>query len=179
MSADESKSYDRIMLRLNQTLFDSLSRLASNHHRSFNGELSAAFASWIFERDTLTLMKDRLLASAGEDIILSVHGQVQSFDLRTGTEKDSCKFPVRLREDLALSLREAYSEANEGCDDALSLNAYMKMVLSWWVSHSFQVEACSKAIYRDYKDGGFSSQPIRDSMGFRVFTLPSYAPRCA
>tara|TARA_R110002124_G_scaffold128157_9_gene288605 strand:+ start:12452 stop:12943 length:492 start_codon:yes stop_codon:yes gene_type:complete len=138
------------MLRLSQELYDAASDLADQHNRSLNGEICTSFSKWLYEHDALMLVKDRLLATTTEDTILSILRRTPSFEIGTEVERDTCTCPVRLKEDVGRALRRAHTSFKAGADGFLSLNAFMKMVLAWWISYSFQVSECSKALYNNF-----------------------------
>lgn len=159
MSVSEDKRPGRVMLRLNQELYDAIAEQADQHNRSLNGEICTSFNKWIHERDLLMLVKDRLLATAGEDTIMHIHQSTPSFDLNADGERDTCKFPVRIKDQLSEDLREAHKLYKSEAQSFVSLNAFMKMMLSWWISYSFQVSECSLALYRSFTQS--NSHPRR------------------
>ncbi len=151
MPSTDDKRQERLVLRLNQELHDALSRQADTHNRSVNGEICMAVQKWLYERDSLVLVNDRLLATASADTVASIKRRTPIFDLATDGDQDICKVPVRMKEEISFDMREAHATFKKGAEGFVSLNAFMKMMVAWWICYNFQAEECAKAIYQDFK----------------------------
>lgn len=151
MSFTDTKEKDRLIFRVPPSLYAAISSLADSANRSLNGEICTAVDKWLYERDELVLIKDRLLASASADAIDAIRLSTPSF-LQVAPSKDErCKTTVRFKETVEADLRVAW-EGYKLSHGQTSLNTFLQVVVSWWLMYSFQVAECAKAIHREFKN---------------------------
>lgn len=140
---------ERVIFRVNPSFYAAISEHADLANRSVNGEICTAVDKWLYERDSMLLVKDRLLASASEQTITQVRKATPSFLIEPDTIADSCKTTVRLKNSVAGDLRAAWDEHKKQAG-RVSLNTFLKIVVAWWLTYSFQLSECTKAIHRDF-----------------------------
>lgn len=145
------KQKDRLVFRVQPSLYAAISGLADSANRSVNGEICTAVDKWLYERDELVLIKDRLLASASAASIDAIRHSTPSFLHDAEAKDERCKTNVRFKEAVDTDLRAAWKGYKQS-HGQVSLNAFLQIVVSWWVMYSFQVAACAKAIHREFKN---------------------------
>ena len=151
MSLTDTKQKDRIVFRVPPSLYAAISGLADSANRSLNGEICTAVDKWLYERDELVVIKDRLLASASADAIDAIRQSTPSFLKVADTKDERCKTTVRFKENVDADLRVA-REGYKVSHGHISLNTFLQIVVSWWLMYSFQVAECGKAIHREFKN---------------------------
>lgn len=149
MSSQDNKQKDRLVFRVNPSLYAALSDLADSANRSVNGEICTAVDKWLYERDELVLIKDRLLASASAEAIDAIRHATPSYLLNCDSKDDRCKTSVRFKDRVDTDLREAW-EQHKTSHGQVSLNTFLQIVVSWWLMYSFQVAQCAKAIHQEF-----------------------------
>lgn len=152
MSQVDDKRQDRVILRVNPTFYSAISELASSENRSVNSEICTAVDKWLYERDSMILVKDRLLASASAETIIMIRKATPAYLITPVAEGDTCKVPVRFKESVNSDLRAAWARYKAEATRFISLNTFLKIVVSWWLSYQYQLSACVKAIHQDFKN---------------------------
>jgi hypothetical protein len=173
MSDLDAKLPERVIFRLNHSLYAAISELADSANRSVNGEICTAVDKWLYHRDSLVLMKDRLLASASAETINDIRRDTPCYIITPEAEGDACKTTVRFKESASIDLRAEW-DRQKAATGRMSLNSFLKIVVSWWVSFSFQLTACAKAIHIDFQN---SIRPTRPSamIPAQIFGSIAYA----
>lgn len=151
MALQETKQKDRLVFRVNPSLYAAISDLADTANRSVNGEICTAVDKWLYERDELVLIKDRLLASASAEAIDAIRQATPSYLLNVESKDDRCKTSVRFKDHVDTDLREAW-EQHKTNNGQVSLNTFLQIVVSWWLMYSFQIAQCAKAIHREFRN---------------------------
>jgi len=159
MAEQDGKQPDRFVFRVNPSLYAAIVELAEAANRSVNGEICTAVEKWLYERDSLVVIKDRLLASASIETIDRIREATPLGLFNADAESERCKTNVRLKEFVESDLRSAW-EQHKAEVGPLSLNSFLKNVVHWWVTYSYQIAECAKAIHRDFKN---SFRPNRTS----------------
>jgi hypothetical protein len=159
MSDLDAKLPGRVIFRLNPSLLAAITELADEANRSVNGEICTAVDKWLYHRDSLVLMKDRLLASASAQTIDDIRKATPCYTISSEIEGEDVKTSVRFKESVAADLRGEWVR-QKSATGRLSLNSFLKIVVAWWVSYSFQLAACAKAIHKDFEN---STRPTRPS----------------
>ena len=149
MSDLDAKMPERVIFRVNQAFYTAITDLADSANRSVNGEICTAVDKWLYERESLLLVKDRLLASASEETIGQIRKDTPRYLITPETVTDNCKTTVRFKESVSSDLRAAW-ERHKNNTGPVSLNSFMKIVVAWWLTYSFQLAVCSKALHRDF-----------------------------
>lgn len=167
MSEQDAKPNDRVVFRVTPSFYTAISDLADSANRSVNGEICTAVTKWLYERDSMVLMKDRLMASASVESINHIRKATPSYLITSATETDSCKTTVRFKESVESDLRAAWERHKEQIG-RVSLNSFLKIVVSWWLMYSFQLAECTKAIHQDFNNSirPSRSAPISNSAMF-------------
>lgn len=163
MSEQVGKQPDRFVFRVNPSLYAAIVELADAANRSVNGEICTAVQKWLYERDALVVIKDRLLASASIETIDRIREATPLDLFKADAESERCKTTVRFKESVETDLRSAW-EQHKTKVGPLSLNSFLKSVVHWWVTYSYQIAECAKAIHRDFKNS------------FRPSRTTSFAP---
>lgn len=164
MSDLDAKIPERFIFRVDPAFYSAISDQADAGNRSVNGEICTAVDKWLYERDALVLMKDRLLASASEMTIRSIRTSTPSYLITPDTPTDKCKTTVRFKETVNADLRAAW-ERHKAQSGHVSLNSYIKIVVAWWLTYSYQLAECAKAIHRDFVN---SVRPTRSAAAANV-----------
>lgn len=151
MSEQDGKQTDRFVFRVSPSLHAALTELADTANRSLNGEICTAVCKWLYERDALVVLKDRLLASASAETIMRIQEQTPALLLEDASESDRCKTTVRMKESVEADLREAWVQ-HKAQVGPVSLNSFLKIVVHWWLAYSFQIAECAKAIHLEFKN---------------------------
>lgn len=151
MSLQEAKQKDRLVFRINPSLYAAITGLAESANRSVNGEICTAVDKWLYERDELVVIKDRLLASASAEAIDAIRQSTPSYLMNTETKDERCKTTVRFKDQVDTDLRVAW-EQHKTSNGQVSLNTFLQIVVSWWLMYSFQVSQCARAIHREFKN---------------------------
>ena len=172
MSDLEAKK-DRVVFRVNPSLYAAITEKASSANRSVNGEICTALDKWLYERDSMVFMKDRLMASTSDEAIHVIRNATPSYLIVSNDETDTCKTNVRLKESLEADLRAAW-ESHKSEVGPVSLNAFLKHVVSWWLTYSYQMEQCAKALHKYFKNS--IHPPAR---GASIFNAMSYGSLAA
>ncbi|HBP1602105.1 TPA: hypothetical protein L5U90_003205 [Pseudomonas aeruginosa] len=167
MSVQDAKK-DRVVFRSSPSFYAAIAQQADVANRSVNGEICTAVYSWLYERDTMVFMKDRLMASASVDWINLIRKATPSYLTVVDEEGDTCKTNVRFKESVETDLRAAWEDHKRQIG-AISLNSFLKLIVSWWLMYSFQMRECAKALHRDFNNS--MMPPIRSSA---VFQTPVY-----
>jgi hypothetical protein len=149
MAEIEPTKKDRFVLRVSPSLYAAINDLAETENRSFNGEVCTALNKWLYKRDSTILVKERLLAMASLESFNRIREATPPYLLKANDETDSCKTTVRLKESLEYDLREAWNE-HKFQEGYISLNSFLKVVVSWWLMCSFQLAECTKALHREF-----------------------------
>jgi hypothetical protein len=149
MSDLDAKMPERVIFRVNQAFYTAITDLADSANRSVNGEICTAVDKWLYERDSLLLVKDRLLASASEETIGLIRKGTPNYLITPDTVTDNCKTTVRFKESVNSDLRAAWAR-HKTHSGPVSLNSFMKIVVAWWLTYSFQSAICAKAIHQDF-----------------------------
>lgn len=152
MSEQDGKQTDRFVFRVNPSLHAAIAELADTANRSVNGEICTAVSKWLYERDALVIIKDRLLASASVETINMIRESVPSHLLAGDGESERCKTTVRFKDSVESDLRSAW-EKHKLHVGPVSLNSFLKTVVHWWVTYSYQIAECAKAIHLDFQKG--------------------------
>jgi len=172
MPATGAKQTDRLVFRVPPSLYAALSGQADLANRSVNGELCTAVDKWLYERDELVLIKDRLLASASPEAIDAIRRSTPTFLHDAEKPADErCKTNVRFKDKVDSDLRAAW-EGYKLSNGRVSLNGFLEIVVSWWLIYSFQVAECAKALHREFKN---SIRPNRGSPFTYVPTISNVA----
>lgn len=166
MFEQDGKQTDRFVFRVNPSLHAAISELANTANRSVNGEICTAVSKWLYERDTLVVIKDRLLASASIKTIDMIRETTPSYLVHDEEESERCKTTVRFKLSVETDLRAAWEE-HKAQVGPVSLNSFLKLVIHWWVTYCHQIAECAKAIHQDFKN---SFRPNRAG----AFTLSSF-----
>lgn len=151
MTLPDTKQKDRIVFRVHPSLYAAITGLADKANRSVNGEICTAVDKWLYERDELVLIKDKLLASASADAIDAIRQSTPSFLHDADKRDERCKTNVRFKDSVDADLRVAW-ENYKTSHGQVSMNTFLQIVVSWWLMYSFQVAACAKAIHREFKN---------------------------
>ncbi|MPQ71494.1 hypothetical protein [Pseudomonas sp. MWU12-2323] len=151
MSELDAKLPERVIFRVNPSLYSAISELADSANRSLNGEICTAVDKWLYHRDSLVLMKDRLLASASAETIEDILTATPSYVIAPEVEGDTCKTTVRFKESVAVDLRAEWRRQKMQTG-RVSLNSFLKIVVAWWISFSFQLSECAKAFHKDFQN---------------------------
>lgn len=149
--SDQDAKKDRVVFRVNPSLYAAISEQASSANRSVTGEICTALDKWLYERDSMVLMKDRLMASTSAEAITVIRKATPSYLIVSGEEADTRKTNVRLKESLEADLRAAW-ESHKSEVGPVSLNSFLKHVVSWWLIYSYQMEQCAKALHKDFNN---------------------------
>lgn len=168
MSSQETKQKDRFVFRVQPSLYAAISNLADSENRSVNGEICTAVDKWLYERDELVLIKDRLLASASVDAIDAIRHSTPSFLQDASTNDERCKTNVRFKETVEADLRAAW-EGYKNSHGQVSLNTFLQIVVSWWLMYRYQIAECARAIHRDFKNS------IRPNRVAPITYLPTHS----
>lgn len=150
MSVQDGKR-DRVVFRVSPSFYAAITQQANDANRSVNGEICTAVDSWLYERDTMVFMKDRLMASASVESINVIRKATPSYLTVADEEGDTCKTTVRFKESVEADLRAAW-EVHKRQIGHVSLNSFLKLVVSWWLMYSYQMRECAKALHRDFNN---------------------------
>lgn len=150
MTVVEVKPKDRIVFRVSAIFYAAIAEQADAANRSINGEICTAVDKWLYERDKLVVLKDRLLAGARADTIMEIRRATPSFLTIVESDVEERKTNVRFKDTVEADLRAswAWHKSQQG---HVSLNSFLKLVVAWWLAYSFQLAECAKAIHRDFK----------------------------
>ncbi|MCF5371922.1 hypothetical protein [Pseudomonas syringae] len=158
MSDIDAKMPERVIFRVNPTFYLAISELADSANRSVNGEICTAVDNWLYRRDSLVLMKDRLLASASANTIEAIRRATPSYGFTPDSESDTCKTNVRFKDSVAVDLRAQWDQ-QKILTGHVSMNSFLKIVVAWWLSYSYQLAECAKAIHSDFQNSIIPHRP--------------------
>ncbi|MFL1449266.1 hypothetical protein ACI77O_12795 [Pseudomonas tritici] len=167
MSDHDAQITERVIFRVNPALHTAINDLAESANRSINGEICTAVDKWLYQRDSLVLMKDRLLSSASEKTIEEIRRSTPAYLITQDAVPDTLKTTVRFKDSVSEDLRDAWLRHKEQSGH-VSMNTYLKIVVAWWLTYSFQLAECAKAIHQDFMNS------IRPSRGGNTVNLSTY-----
>lgn len=139
----------RTVIRLPEEIYTAINELAVAHNRSLNGEIVTSVHKFLYERESLTLIKDRLFATSPSNI-MELNKRTPSFPF-LATNTNAHQVTLRLDATVTDDLREALEIVREQNGMSLSLNSYLLQVMSWWITYNFQIQEFSKILYDDFK----------------------------
>ncbi|MCF5460263.1 hypothetical protein GIV86_24375 [Pseudomonas syringae] len=103
-------------------------------------------------------MKDRLLASASANTIEAIRRATPSYGFTPDSESDTCKTNVRFKDSVAVDLRAQWDQ-QKILTGHVSMNSFLKIVVAWWLSYSYQLAECAKAIHSDFQNSIIPHRP--------------------
>lgn len=156
MSQSVSKPQSRIILRMPEEIYLHIDGQAFAHNRSLNGEVVTSIHKFLYERDALMLMKDRLFATAPGSIS-DLLKRTPKFSYLASNDRNVHPLTLRLSADVNDDLRSALEIFRKESEPTLSLNSFLLKIMAWWITYNFQVTEFSKSLYRDFKTSTYRS----------------------
>lgn len=139
---------DRFPLRLNPDVYEAIANQAESNNRSINGEICMALDSWLYNYEHMVLVKNRVVQSADPKTAKEIMAHAPVFDF--SRENGQNKIVVRLKESHREDLKNRVEDYKRKIGAFTSQNAYLQMVLVWWLSYNYELQEFTKVLYQSF-----------------------------
>jgi hypothetical protein len=140
-----------LVLRLNPELYSAIATLAGVHNRSMNGEICTALEKWLYEQESMLIVRDKLVSSVTADVQKSIAASIPVFKLQQDKDADTTKLTLRYNEPIRRDLLEAASDYKAESGEFLSQNYFVQMILVWWLVFNYELHEYTRAVYQDFQ----------------------------